>query len=213
MCLPYLHMYTLHPHVDPIFTCLVFVVEGNSIGSQAVEGGVISTSVRTMPCRAWKSVTSALSPPMSENKPRCTRIWRTEHSSWVASIKIELLVFGYFSSRSLCYMRIRKYKNVRLPHLYMSIPLVCLPHLYASTPLIRVYTTYTCLYHICVSTPHLRVYQLLYVSTHLHMSTRFIHVYYTSTCLCYLHMSTRFIHVYSTFTCLPHLYVYTLALH
>jgi len=39
-----------------------------------------------MPCWAWNSVTSALILLISENRPRCTRVWWTVHSSWVGSL-------------------------------------------------------------------------------------------------------------------------------
>ena len=102
---------------------------------------------------------------------------------------IELLVFEYFSSRSLCYMRIRKRRRIHENLLTVgkrtSLPwystCMCLHHVYG------IYSTYVSLYHIYVSTPHLYVYPPP-------------RVYSTFTCLLY-------IHVYPISTCLPYLYI------
>jgi len=122
-------------------------------------------------------------------------------------------VFGYFSSQSLCYMRIRKRKRnhenlltvgkrtslpwystcMCLHHVY-GIYSTCMsiPHICDSIPPLRVYTMSTCLHHVCVSTPPLRVYTTSICLPH-------PRVYSTSTCP-FTYMSTPSPRVYPSFT-------------
>ena len=84
---------------------------------------------------------------------------------------IELLVFGYFSSPSLCYMRTSK--RMRIMKIYSQWGNV---RVHISTLPPHVYPTSTCLFYFYISILPL-------------------HVYSTSTCRPYLYMSTLALHI------------------
>ena len=93
-----------------------------------------------------------------------------ERENCVSFWSIELLVFGYFSSRSLCYMRIRKRR--RIHDILLTV---------GKRTSLPSYSTSMCL-------------------PYFHVSTLPPHVYPTSTCLLYLHMLTSSLYVYHSFT-------------
>jgi len=56
-------------------------------------------------CRAWNVTISSFNRLTPENRPRCTRIWRNVHSSWVAAVSLTADGKYHFLSPSSCVSR------------------------------------------------------------------------------------------------------------
>ena len=130
-------------------------------------------------------------------------------------------MFGYFSSPSLCCMRIRKRMRIHenlftvgkrtSPHVYSTAHVysisTCLLYLHMSTLPPHVYSTSTCLLYLHISTLPPNVYNTSESLLYLHMSNLPPHVHSISKCLLYLHISTLLPHVYYTSTCVRYLHM------
>jgi len=169
-CLLYLHMSTLPPHVYSTSTCWPHLY------------------MYTLALHIQSSFEYTLNSRMKtllhlNSHSGCST---AERENCIPFRWIELLVFGYFSSSSLCYMRIRK--RMRNHANLFTVGKRTSPH---------VYSTCTCLLYLHMST---LLYHHMSTLLYLHMSTLPPHVCSFSICLLYINMLTSSLYVYTSFT-------------